>query len=116
VRRFTLAHELCHLIVDRDEGRDVALASTEDWAPPDVERRANAFAAMFLMPRAAVQRVVAQANEPPETLAGAAFVAQRLQVPVQTAVHHLKNLDYLDPNTHDELLERLLYERTLGRR
>jgi Zn-dependent peptidase ImmA (M78 family) len=116
IRRFTLAHEFCHLLVDRDQGRDVALASSEDWAPIDVERRANAFAAMFLMPRAAVQRAVAQATDPPETLAGAALVAHRLQVPVQTAIHHLKNLDYLDPNTHDELLERLVYERALGRR
>jgi len=115
VRRFTLAHELCHLLVDREPGRGIALASSEDWAPADVERRANAFAAMLLMPRPAVQRAVAQANEPPETLAGAAFVAHRLEVPVQTAIHHLKNLDYLDPNTHDELLERLLYERALGR-
>lgn len=116
VRRFTLAHELCHLLIDRDQGRDVALASSEDWAPVDVERRANAFAAMFLMPRPAVQGAVAQASDPPETLDGAAFVAQHLQVPVQTAIHHLKNLSYLDPNAHDELLERLGYERALGRR
>ncbi len=115
VRRFTLAHELCHLVVDRDQGRDIALASSEDWAPVDVERRANAFAAMFLMPRAAVQRAVAQSTEPPETVGGAAFVADRLGVPVQTAIHHLKNLDYVDPNTHDQLLERLLYERRLAR-
>lgn len=116
VRRFTLAHELCHLLIDRDQGRDVALASSEDWAPADVERRANAFAAMFLMPRGAVQRAIAQSTEPPETLGGAAFVARGLQVPVQTAIHHLKNLDYVDPNTHDLLLERLLYERGVGRR
>jgi Zn-dependent peptidase ImmA (M78 family) len=115
VRRFTLAHELCHLLLDRDQGRDVALASSEDWAPVDVERRANAFAAMFLMPRAAVQGAVARATHAPETLPGAAFVARRLQVPVQTAIHHLKNLDYVDTNTHDELLERLAYERALER-
>ena len=111
VQRFTLAHEFCHLIVDRDQGRDVALASSEDWAPVDVERRANAFAAMFLMPRPAVQRAVAQATDPPESLSGASFIAHRLQVPVQTAIHHLKNLNYLDPNTHDELIERLGWER-----
>lgn len=83
VRRFTLAHEFCHLLADRDQGRDVALASSEDWAPIDIERRANAFAAMFLMPRPAVQRAVAQSSDPPETLAGVSYVAHRLQVPLQ---------------------------------
>ena len=48
-RRFTLAHELCHLLYDRSYGQQLAIASGP-WAPRDLERRANAFAAMLLMP------------------------------------------------------------------
>lgn len=54
-RRFTLAHEFCHLLFDRDVGAHLAIASGP-WAPHDVERRANAFAAMFLMPNGLVWR------------------------------------------------------------
>ncbi|MFN7918804.1 MAG: ImmA/IrrE family metallo-endopeptidase [Bryobacteraceae bacterium] len=51
-RRFTLAHELCHLLFDATRGVPLAVA-TGPWAPKEIEKRANAFAAMFLMPRAA---------------------------------------------------------------
>jgi Zn-dependent peptidase ImmA (M78 family) len=47
--RFTLAHELCHLLFDEEEGVPLAVASGP-WAPAEIEKRANAFAAMFLMP------------------------------------------------------------------
>lgn len=43
--RFTLAHELCHLLIDRDSGSQLALVSGP-WAPKAVEQRANAFAAV----------------------------------------------------------------------
>lgn len=49
VRRFTLAHELCHLLLDRESSDELAVA-TGPWAPVDIEQRANAFAAAFLMP------------------------------------------------------------------
>jgi hypothetical protein len=49
VRRFTLAHELCHLLLDREYGDELAIA-TGPWAPVAIEQRANAFAAAFLMP------------------------------------------------------------------
>src|SRR5262249_36597500 len=47
--RFSLAHELGHLLFDRSPGQKLAIASGP-WAPKALERRANAFAAMFLMP------------------------------------------------------------------
>lgn len=49
VQRFTLAHELGHLLLDQDRATQMIVASGP-WAPLDVERRANAFAAAFLMP------------------------------------------------------------------
>lgn len=48
-KRFTLAHELCHILFDRSAARPLTHTSTP-WASPSVEQRANAFAAMLLMP------------------------------------------------------------------
>jgi len=55
--RFTLAHELCHLLFDEEEGVPLAVASGP-WAPASIEKRANAFAAMFLMPENACRTLL----------------------------------------------------------
>lgn len=47
--RFTLAHELAHLVYDRLAGTWLAQASGP-WTPPGRESRANAVAAALLMP------------------------------------------------------------------
>jgi hypothetical protein len=49
VLRFSMAHELGHLLLDRPLAQALAIVSGP-WAPIDVEQRANAFAAAFLMP------------------------------------------------------------------
>jgi Zn-dependent peptidase ImmA (M78 family) len=54
-RRATLAHELCHLLLDRSGALPLAEV-LGGAAPPGVERRARAFAAELLVPTAAVQR------------------------------------------------------------
>jgi len=56
-RRMTLAHELCHLLYDLNEDNNVGIVSNP-WAPYLLERRANAFAAMLLMPPAAIGAVL----------------------------------------------------------
>ena len=58
-KRFTLAHELCHILFDQSQARSLAHCSTP-WAPPSVEQRANAFAAMLLMPPWRARRPNAQ--------------------------------------------------------
>lgn len=55
-RRMILAHEFCHLLVDRPAAAELMVASTP-WAPPALERRANAFAAELLLPKAGILRV-----------------------------------------------------------
>jgi Zn-dependent peptidase ImmA (M78 family) len=55
VRRFTLAHELGHILLDRARSARFAIASGP-WAPVAIEKRANAFAAAFLMPESLVER------------------------------------------------------------
>ena len=47
-KRFSYAHEYAHALLDRD--RDVTISSTDNSSQL-VEKRANAFAAAFLMPR-----------------------------------------------------------------
>ena len=47
-KRFSYAHEYAHALLDRD--RNIAISSAENSSEM-VERRANAFAAAFLMPR-----------------------------------------------------------------
>lgn len=52
-RRMTIAHELCHLLFDVDAQGQVGVVSNP-WAPYAAERRANSFAAMLLLPEAAL--------------------------------------------------------------
>jgi len=60
-RRATLAHELAHLLVDRDGSLPMAEALGGN-APLTPERRANAFAAELLLPRTAAVAVLRNAN------------------------------------------------------
>jgi Zn-dependent peptidase ImmA (M78 family) len=111
VRRFTLAHELCHVLYDREQGNELAVASGA-WAPADIERRANAFAAMFLMPRTLVQKAVAAASNSPAELQGAQEVIAALELPATTVLHHLCNLGFIDDGTREGLFERLQIDAT----
>lgn len=62
-KRFSLAHEICHLLLDREYGDELAIASGP-WAPVAIEQRANAFAAAFLMPTWLLRDELASANAP----------------------------------------------------
>ncbi|NOY94581.1 MAG: ImmA/IrrE family metallo-endopeptidase [Deltaproteobacteria bacterium] len=54
--RATLAHELCHLLIDFG-GRELPMAEAKTRsAPADLEARCNAFAAELLLPRAIAAR------------------------------------------------------------
>lgn len=102
-RRFTLAHELCHLLFDQSRGRRLAIASGP-WAPKGLEQRANAFAAMFLMPPGLVQRAIADAADPIHDVAGVSAVAGKLRVSRRAVTEHLYNLTLMSENERDDLL------------
>jgi Zn-dependent peptidase ImmA (M78 family) len=104
--RFTIAHELCHLLYDRAHGRKLAIASGP-WAPRAVEKRANAFAAMFLMPPHLIARAVADSPDPITDLQGVKAVARKLHVGVRAAIEHLCNLTLMTEIERDELLAQL---------
>ncbi len=62
-RRMSLAHELCHLLVDRGRAAELMVASTP-WAPPEIEQRANAFAAELLLPKSGLLRSIGSSLRP----------------------------------------------------
>lgn len=59
VLRFTLAHELGHILLDRSRSVQMAIVSGP-WAPLAIEQRANAFAAALLMPEELIARLAQQ--------------------------------------------------------
>ncbi len=93
-RRFTLAHELCHILFDRDRARRVT-HSSPPWAPEPIERRANAFAAMFLMPYRLIDAALAEVG-PITTSSKLNRLAQRLRCGRRALLEHLKNIDRID--------------------
>ncbi len=101
-RRFTLAHELCHLLYDRSYGAHLALASGP-WAPVDVERRANAFAAMLLMPADLVGSVVRGLTSRLDSPGAIWEVANAFQTSFTATLDHLRNLGHIDEVTRDAL-------------
>ena len=93
--RFTLAHELCHLLFDRELGCSLAVASGP-WASCAVEQRADAFAAMMLMPVSLVKRVVAELAGSIATDKSIDEVASRLHAGRRAVLNHLTNLGFID--------------------
>ena len=71
------------------------------WAPPDVEQRANAFAAMLLMPEVLVQKAKASLSVALETVEGILSMAGSLRVSFTALLRHLCNLRMIDEAIKD---------------
>jgi Zn-dependent peptidase ImmA (M78 family) len=104
-RRFVMAHEFCHLLHDRAKGRNLALISGP-WAPRDIEKRANAFAAALLMPpveiRSAWQAVPQEVNF--ESLLD---LSHKYEVSPDAMERHLENCGLLDEDMGEALRAQL---------
>jgi Zn-dependent peptidase ImmA (M78 family) len=92
VQRFTCAHELCHLILDREHGDELAIA-TGPWAPLGIEQRANAFAAAFLMPTWLLRDALAAAAAPADDPETVRSISAQLRVSASSLIDRLCNLD-----------------------
>lgn len=93
VQRLTLAHELGHLLLDRDrEARISSIRSVE-------ERRAFAFAGALLLPEEIMRQRVSAAT----TLRGYANVAAEFGVTVPAAVQRAKQLGLIDESRNKSL-------------
>lgn len=101
-RRFTMAHELCHVLFDADAGRGLALASGP-WAPVDVEQRANAFAAMLLMPTDLVRGAINDLTEPLNDAKAVGEIAGRFNTGFRATLWHLENLGFIDEHTRQRI-------------
>ena len=102
-RRMTLAHELCHLLYDLSDEDSVGIVSNP-WAPELLEKRANAFAAMLLMPREALE-VILPTNPrqwSPENLREA---MKSLGVGRTALMNHLHNLGFISHSEKDAWLD-----------
>ncbi len=108
-RRFTLAHELCHLLYDRDRAKRVSHSSTP-WAPASVEQRANAFAAMLLMPPEVISRTFHR-DARGVNLDGVRRAAMDMRVGLRAAIQHLSNLGEINEDDRLRLLDEVSESR-----
>lgn len=88
-QRFTVAHELCHFLL-RDTDRLIVDERLTGRSNP--ERRANAFAAHFLMPRQSISRYLRD-REPDEEVV--VELVYTFGVSLQALLWHLFNLSLL---------------------
>lgn len=99
--RFTLAHELCHILFDQSRARSLAHSSTP-WASPTVEQRANAFAAMLLMPPSRARRPMVTNWLDLKQCVNR--MADKLKVSRIALKRHLSNTNEIGPQELDYLL------------
>ena len=131
-KRFSYAHEYAHALLDRNG--HVAISSTDNSSEM-VEKRANAFAAAFLMPRAGIRASlrnldkglpsrqdhaifdaasgghIEAAQRPPArsqriTYKDNAMLAHHFGVSYQAAAYRLKSLRYISARECSDLLDR----------
>jgi len=107
IKRFTMAHELCHLLFDRWRARRLAVASGP-WAPQDIERRANAFAAAFLMPRPLLDRAAYEVDAPYASVDWLVQMATIANTSALATLERLANLGLLPEFKRDALRYELL--------
>ena len=104
-KRFTVAHELCHVLFDRTRARRIAHVSSGQWAAPGIERRANAFAAYLLMPRRLVLEHLRDANRVEK--GDVQQLADQLRVNHSALLPHMQSLDLIDAAHRDRLRDEL---------
>lgn len=137
-KRFSYAHEYAHALLDREHNITISSAGNSSEL---VEKRANAFAATFLMPRQGVYEVLrgldkgqpsrqeqmifdaasgghidAEFRSPPRsqriTYKDVALVAHHFGVSYQAALYRLKSLRHISQSEADELLQREEFGRS----
>lgn len=96
-RRFTLAHELCHILYDRTRARKLSHLSGP-WASARTEKRANAFAAMFLAPPSAIRQKLTAITE-----GSVRQLASEVGMGITALIEHLYNVGLIDDAEREEL-------------
>ncbi len=96
-KRFTLAHELCHILYDRTRAKKLSHLSGP-WASARTEKRANAFAAMFLAPPSAIRKKLADTT--PQAVHA---LAGEVGMSMTALVEHLYNIDLIGDAEREQL-------------
>jgi Zn-dependent peptidase ImmA (M78 family) len=96
-RRFTLAHELCHILFDRTRARRLSHVSGP-WTAPRVEKRANAFAAMFMASTTAMRKLLVKVD-----VEHVSQLAKTFQMGFSALVEHLYNADLISDADRERL-------------
>lgn len=97
-RRATLAHEICHLLLDRNGALPVAEV-LGGRAPEYPEKRARAFAAEWLLPRTMAERIVRDAEGVDEALRA---IRRRFEVGAELVSWQVQNAAVWTTLTRDE--------------
>jgi Zn-dependent peptidase ImmA (M78 family) len=105
VLRFTLAHELGHILLDKNRSVRMAMVSGP-WAPIAVEQRANAFAAAFLMPEELIARHAGDMSGRLASRRVAEQLAARLRVSLSSLADRMYNLLLVTREEADALVFR----------
>ncbi|MBF0421850.1 MAG: ImmA/IrrE family metallo-endopeptidase [Magnetococcales bacterium] len=100
--RFSVGHELCHILHDRFFGGEVSIASGQ-WAPANIEKRANAFSAMLLMPLDLINAKIRNLTVPLDTPDGINNLAGQLKTSKKALLWHLYNLNKIDEFHREKL-------------
>lgn len=108
-RRFTVAHELCHILHDQSRARKLAHISGP-WASPAIEQRANAFAAWVLMPRALLMASLVEGEDFGD-IESVRRVADRIRVTDTALIWHLYNLGFIHDSQRESFLSDVGYGR-----
>ncbi len=98
-QRFTLAHEVCHRL--SGDGHEVVVEQVFSGSKSPQEMRANAFAAHFLMPEAAITQMLEAAPVSDRTVAQIMLL---FGASLQAVAWHLFNLRKLSEDERDRLL------------
>ncbi|SEI39384.1 protein of unknown function [Azotobacter beijerinckii] len=96
-KRFTLAHELCHILYDRTRARKLSHLSGP-WASARTEKRANAFAAMFLASTSAIREKLSEIS-----ISTISELAGIMGVGISGLVEHLYNIEIINDVEREEL-------------
>ncbi len=100
-RLFSLAHEYAHYLFHKEK---LGIISTELERNSSVEKTANAFAANFLMPEAAVKNLFTSKTKKDANAEDILFLADYFGVSFQAMLYRLNNLRLVNNAAKEELI------------
>ena len=103
-REMDKAHELCHLLYDQDYGHPMGIISGP-WAPLNLEKRANAFAAYLRLPFGGIRDVIGR--DPPARIDISTLkrLMEKYCVGITTATYQLLNLGWISDLERQDLID-----------